>query len=164
MRFYLVYHDNTVCGVGITVDVDLMAFRAYADFYGFHAGLDRASQIIWCNAKAFQDFKLALGCGAAVTSHGRDDERISASFFYKIYDSFDNTPVICNSPAAGSDSHAHSRSDGSGKCRAAELLANYRLGILYFVIVKGLSDADHFRHGHIGQYLVKCRFQTNSSS
>ncbi len=77
------------------------------------------------NAVLGQDVGLALGGGGAVTSHGREDERLAALRFPILHHRAGDVRDVGDAAAADTDSDARSGLDARSKLRTCELPFNF---------------------------------------
>ncbi len=108
-------NDDAVRLEGIFIHIHRLSSGRNAQLHHLHGGLDGTAHALRGNVVALQYLQLALGCGTAMTSHGRHNKGLRALLLDEIHNGLRDNVYVPNAPASRCDGNPHPWSDLRGK-------------------------------------------------
>ena len=106
---------ESIGGEGVLVVPDRFAPTVGTDLHGIHVGLHRHAEVGFVDLVMREQAALAVGRGAAVGPHRRDDERLRPEVDQRIDGRFRQHSVVLDPPAAAANGDAHTGANPRGE-------------------------------------------------
>ena len=146
-----VHQDDVIRLGGVLVYQHREPPRHPADLYRLHGRQDGDPHALGRHAIARQDLELSLRCGATVTPHGRDNERLRPERLQALARGFQNRGDVGDAAAAPGDGHPGAGLHAPRQVQLADLGRDRHGDVHHHGGVDLLSDPMHLgkQHGRL---------------